>query len=700
MPAISEFEGYLRSTGQIIGFGFDDFVFEPDGLASLHAIMRAKGSCFVHGEGKMISEENDITLGDARFPHDNLFHHNFLANGAVLVSREAIESVGLYDPHIVLARLCDFDLWRRLRRRFNFEAIPLLVGREYGASRSDSLGNTYPMQYEVINEFMGIDRNKQLVPSAFLERDVLYTPADASYPLRHHIEELKEFFSTKSWFPAHALRKTQNAAEYESAPRRTVAVVGSLTASVALDWIGDPGSPLDFINHVDPEQSIYLTDPALAKSDLVVFAREIMTPHQQRIIKRCRNLKIPHVYFADDNFPELAKTNRVWAEYNVSRLRNELRSFSGVILSSEKLREYFSREKLHPRLDVIGPIFLQSQLQKCSAAGPLGENEAAYRIATFGGLFRMQNLVHNILPVIRDLPGQVQLFTRDVNSSLGSRSVEHITIPETSSFFRFLKLWARKRPHVVVHPAGRSTNIDYKCESAILISLYLGAVPVVADEQAYRMFDVEDGVEKVSDTPEAWREALIRLQDPVYRAAMLARLRRTCETRFTDGEQRRILDSYLQGLPVLDAHRYASRCRALMGDRREQPQSDFRPGEHGYCQLNRAVEIVGSENLDGISSGDGFLDEVTGGSIVMGWAMTHQHDQCELLLEIDGYCVGSFSANLFRIDLQHAGYGDGRYAFWVKVPDIFRDENAHEVSVKFALSGQHLGRSPMTCVLR
>ena len=128
LPAISEFEGFLRARAPVIGFAFDDFVFEPDALGLLLNLMRLRGCEAIHGEGRMPYNGRDEILGDASAPHDKLLHCNFIANGAVMISAAAIREVGLYDPHIVLSRLCDWDLWRRLRRKYSFHAAPFLIG--------------------------------------------------------------------------------------------------------------------------------------------------------------------------------------------------------------------------------------------------------------------------------------------------------------------------------------------------------------------------------------------------------------------------------------------------------------------------------------------------------------------------------------------------------------------------------------------
>src|SRR6185436_3868845 len=67
----------------------------------------------------------------------------------------------------------------------------------------------------------------------------------------------------------------------------------------------------------------------------------------------------------------------------------------------------------------------------------------------------------------------------------------------------------------------------------LIVARYLGAVPVVGDEPAYRGLSEDAGVVVVSGGALAWEAALTGLRHPDRRAALRARLAAFCAERFT-----------------------------------------------------------------------------------------------------------------------------------------------------------------------
>ena len=576
------------------------------------------------------------------------------------------------------------------------------MAREYGASRSDSLGNTYPTRFDVIQEFMGWYRDSMLTPDAFLERDVLSLPKDSSYQLRRHAEELKEFFCKKAWYPKANTRSSikQALSRQPSNARRNVSIVGWLSASATLYWVDEPGSELDYATVIEPDVHPAVADPLIARSDLVIFVRELMQPGHQRILALCRYLNIPHVYFGDDNFPVLAQSNSAWRAYHSSSFKRELETFEGVIVSSDALAKSFKEMSLHPRIDVIHPIFLKSEFKKLSRAAVQPPSSNPLDIVCFGGRFRTQSLLKKVLPALDQLSKPVRLYTRPFTHATVPRHIEWIELPESPYFFRFLKTWRSVNPAVVVHPAGRSTNIDYKSENAIIVSLYLGAVPVLTNELAYADYDAKSGVEKVDDNVDSWRGAIDRLGDPAYRAEMLARLLETCSTRFTGQKQIELINSYLAQRPPLEAEDFEYRYRLMLPGVGDAPQWTEKVGSDGLCILSFSDSSTNPVDADAaLADQCGFFEDVLDGNIIKGWAQSEVNSPSTLSLEIDGTPLGTFSAQIHRADLAAAGVRDGHAAFLVRIPQIFLDDERHVVSIKFA-NGKDLEGSPKEEILR
>jgi hypothetical protein len=100
-----------------------------------------------------------------------LSHHNYIGNASVLVRKSTIDEVGSYDPHVILKRVCDWDLLVRIGKRFPVLFIDEEVVDEYGESRPNSIGNTFTYLTDIISKYMQCDRDSLLRPRAIESYD-------------------------------------------------------------------------------------------------------------------------------------------------------------------------------------------------------------------------------------------------------------------------------------------------------------------------------------------------------------------------------------------------------------------------------------------------------------------------------------------------------------------------------------------------
>ena len=107
--------------------------------------------------------------------------------------RAILQDVGLFDPHIAATRMCDWDLWYRVLRKYPIYRAPVFVGIEHGNTRADSLGNTYPLIEETFQEYFAVDRDELLKPENFLQFDVWKMPENCSALLVTHVLGLGSF---------------------------------------------------------------------------------------------------------------------------------------------------------------------------------------------------------------------------------------------------------------------------------------------------------------------------------------------------------------------------------------------------------------------------------------------------------------------------------------------------------------------------
>lgn len=166
LPALTLFQAYLQTKGEFIAFNFDDTVLTPDCFTRLVETLQAKPEVgMVYGQMVMHMPDGEITYGQE--PNaEELLKFNYIGNSSVMLRRSAIESVGWYDPHILLKRSCDLDLWLRFLKNAKVAYIPEVLSHEYGQNLTDSFRRAYYSFDDLRDRYMATDRTASLVPSA------------------------------------------------------------------------------------------------------------------------------------------------------------------------------------------------------------------------------------------------------------------------------------------------------------------------------------------------------------------------------------------------------------------------------------------------------------------------------------------------------------------------------------------------------
>jgi glycosyltransferase involved in cell wall biosynthesis len=569
LPAISEYEAFSQARGEYIAFAFDDFLFEPDALGLLLEHMQYAGAKAAHGQISIRDEkEVDHVLGNCAGVHERLSLYNFIGNSSLIVHRSIIETSGLYDPHIGLSRVCDWDFLRRIHNKYPILSAPVAIGKELGLSGKDSLGNTYPMDFEVMQEMMAQDRSEDLLPGNFLSRDVWSVPSDASYSLERHILNAQRFFSSKTWAPKASSENDARGEEQGRQPDRrpVISIFGDLNASNTLYWKCQNSDVMRYLHFIEPVGFSRHENSQLIRSDAVIFVREFLSARPASALELCREVKIPHYLFLDDNLSVLAGEMAEFKPYHCDNLRIELSTFAGVLVSSRELQSFFLSNELHGVVELVSPVFEESLFVRCrrERLGPAPLSESSFCVAFYGGDFRFKSLQENVVPAIKSLGSDVVLMMRGSpakTTDIGCFAVEMEFNPYLWGFF---EEWVEYRPQVVVHPRGQTPNINYKSANALLIACYLGAVPVLCDERAYEGIGENEGVIKVAGSVSGWTAALQRVMEPTFRALMLERLELFCRRTFKATSTEAVLAKLFGDLRPLDSHGAAERFKQGM----------------------------------------------------------------------------------------------------------------------------------------
>jgi len=179
LPAVRTNEGILLARAPYVAFIFDDNVWRPDALERLVSAIESEPADLAHGNVEMV-EPDGTSYEYGRWPLsiELLQHINTIPNGGILCRRDFFDRFGLYDPHLILRRICDWDLWlRALRRGARYVHVDAVLGTEYGPSSPASLGRSVNWVYSIAYAYLVCerrldDRMAALLPQTILDYDV------------------------------------------------------------------------------------------------------------------------------------------------------------------------------------------------------------------------------------------------------------------------------------------------------------------------------------------------------------------------------------------------------------------------------------------------------------------------------------------------------------------------------------------------
>ena len=148
-PAKRYNDGMAVARGDYFMFMFDDDFWYPGAIKALYgAITGPHKRCgMVYGMMDYVNAlDGTMVRGFGREWDQVVIERdgNFLGNLTVVVSRDAVDAVGGYNEASTHRRLCDWDLWVRIGRKFPVARIPVLIGRST-ARNPDSVGMTIPL---------------------------------------------------------------------------------------------------------------------------------------------------------------------------------------------------------------------------------------------------------------------------------------------------------------------------------------------------------------------------------------------------------------------------------------------------------------------------------------------------------------------------------------------------------------------------
>lgn len=207
VPAKRYNDGILLTTTPYITFMFDDDKWYSNALSYLYKAITEdhKDAGMVYGLTNYMNVKTGQPLAlnfGEEWSWELIDQRNFLCNNSVITKRDVIDDVGGYDEDLIMRRLCDWDLWWRIGRKYKVERIIKVIG-EVHAFHEDSIGVNIDYDYDAIKKRQYSDRKVRL-------QGELKKKLSFSFVHHGHDAALQRW---RIWYLADALRRKGHSAD-------------------------------------------------------------------------------------------------------------------------------------------------------------------------------------------------------------------------------------------------------------------------------------------------------------------------------------------------------------------------------------------------------------------------------------------------------------------------------------------------------
>ncbi|MFM0363168.1 glycosyltransferase [Paraburkholderia sediminicola] len=542
LPALGWIEAIQHARAPWIVLARESDRFNPDALGELHfqAQQKPASVCFGYVEVIEHDDSGEVQIVGQHAQRGKsmieLRVSNFVARNAVLIPRYAIDTVGFVDPHVLMAGSAEWDLWRRISECFEMQPLDLAIGV---CDADDLRQEAVDIDLWATEEWMRTPRNNGLKLECVGDYDV-----DAPNPTHGAAtrEVCVDLASRRlGQRPPRAVTPTDAQTDADG---YLLIVNVQYDASTALyfDMLPPPLAQRVRVISNTPNPPLEV----LARATAVVVSRAVRS--YQIWIDAARLLEIPVYYFLDDNMPLLAETGEPvmpGEDFRIEPLRESLRQFNGVLLSSLPLIEYFRNHDLHLRL-LHFPVVCTTQDQIRSRFAAMQQREQSDEIvfAFMGGLHRSKAVWELILPALAQIASEgrrIHFVAPGMQSD--SKLLEALPaslrvtlLPWDHGYIFALRRFACLSPNYLLLAPSGTPNNRYKTLHPLLTAHLVDAVAVLPANEPY--VDIEDSsVALMVDQPferEGWYRVLRRIVDGhVDAAGVKTRNRDFCAREFS-----------------------------------------------------------------------------------------------------------------------------------------------------------------------
>lgn len=179
LPAVRLNEGILRARAPFIASIFADQCWSPKALETLLQGLETSGADLAYGN-MMNSRASGMPSPQEHHPTrlEILQNRNTIPQGAVLCRTSLFATFGLYDPHLILRRVYDWDLWlRALKGGAHFTRLQTVIGDTREGGTHQDVGQPAEQDDKVVRAYLqdeGHQRERDLAlhPQHIADYDV------------------------------------------------------------------------------------------------------------------------------------------------------------------------------------------------------------------------------------------------------------------------------------------------------------------------------------------------------------------------------------------------------------------------------------------------------------------------------------------------------------------------------------------------
>lgn len=473
-----------------------------------------------------------------------------------MIRRTVFDRVGLPDPHVHMGALYLWDFWRRSFFHCTHSQVCDTLATEHLTKAEKDVEDVGPWTY-LSTELLGRPRNDKLLPSVIRQYDVCSPwPDSADAEWADAVQTAEQFIGrwSKAAPPAKHWEGSRTEQPNVSTPHKKIVLVSTYDPSSSLVFDGldeDLRRSTTIIGFMADKRQLIAT---LIDASLVIIVR-VLHPNTttDTVINVCRALDIPLYYMLDDNFILLGAERRDLGWYTRDNMQQRLSHFNGMITTSTPLAEFMTTSCVHDNIIIWRPTYDRHLAPQMNAPTETSSSDKV-TIGFFGGYFRQQSFLDQVVPVLLDINRRrpVQVVARG-DSPIIVPGLNVKTLPLQHFFRSFVQTWRGAGCNLIIHPPGATSNIDYKTANAVLCAHYIGGLPIVGDEPAYNHLSDADGVLIVDNVNSSWASCINRALNPQMQLALTKRLKAHCERYFDPEPIDSSLRSMLDEAPACNA---------------------------------------------------------------------------------------------------------------------------------------------------